>query len=66
MKMRSASGQDGYFSRVEERGWMKKLTTKMVSSASYLSEEIFVNCVSCYWMNSNLIFSQFIDEFLTI
>ena len=36
--MGAASGQDGYFRRVEERGWMwKKLTIKMINFVPYFS-----------------------------
>ena len=44
----------------------KKLTIRMISFASYLSEEIFVNCISRYWMYSDFVFSEFIDEFFAI
>ena len=52
---------------VRQSGWMqKKLTIRMISLVLYLSEEIFVNCISCYWMYPNFVFSEFIDEFFAI
>ena len=44
----------------------KKLTIRMISLVLYLSEEIFVNCISCYWMYPDFVFSEFIDEFFAI
>ena len=53
--------------RVEERGWIyKTLIIRMISVALYFSEEIFVNCISCYWMNSDFVFGEFIDKFFAV
>lgn len=61
------SGLMWILGRVEERGWIyKTLIIRMISVALYFSEEIFVNCISCYWMNSDFVFGEFIDKFFAV
>ena len=59
------SGQYRFQGR-EKRGMQKKLTIRMISFVLYLLEEFFVNCIGCYWMYSNFVFSEFVDEFFAI